>query len=487
MGQRKRGVILGYISLIITNGASFIITPIMLSVWDKSQYGVYQLCMTMAAYFLLMDLGINNSIVKYVSQYRTKNEKQNENHFVGVIITFYLALGIVIALGGLVVLHYFPVIFKHSMTIKEVAESRSIFAILLLNTYLSLFFNLFKGIVNAYERFTTLKFNDIAKTVMRFTTIFILLRLGLPPIKVVIADTIINAILGLSIGYIVIFSIKTRPTIRGITLSYFYSIINYSFFVFVNVLAIQLFWMVDKIILGILTSTAIVAVYSIGTLINSYFQSFSSVFSSVLMPGVVKLVSQDADQDILLNEAIRIGRLKLIFLLWLAVGLVFFGKQFIILWAGPGYVMSYYVALIVILPQVIANSQDVAANVMWAKEKHKTFSVVMLLVALLNCLITVVLVKKIGMLGGAIGTTFAFTGGFIVFASIYYHRVLPMNMFKFYIGISKGIFIATLLAASVSYSISLWGCNSWSVFLVEGLLMSVCYFAIMFYVGFNPY
>ena len=46
----------------------------------------------------------------------------------------------------------------------------------------------------------------------------------------------------------------------------------------------MLFWATDKVILGMLAGTSIVAVYNIGSQFNNIFTNLSTAFSSVLTP-----------------------------------------------------------------------------------------------------------------------------------------------------------------------------------------------------------
>lgn len=487
MSQRKKGAILGYFYLLLRNGSSFIMTPIMLAIWDKNQYGIFQLGATIAAYLALMDLGVQNSIIKFISQYRAEKNKSKENRFVGTIIAFYCVLSILIFLVGVAIYQNLPFFFNQSMNIDEITELSRIFIVLMFGAIFNLFFNVFTGLLTAYEKFSTIRYRDITRTVFRFVIIIVMLRMEMSPFYIVVADLIINIIFNLSLVWIAFFKIKSRPTLKRVNFAYFKSILNYSFFVYLNVIAIQLFWMVDNIIIGLMMSAAAVGVYSLGTLVSSYFQSFSSVIANVLMPGVVAQVTKGASNEQLLNEAVKIGRIKLIFFIWLTIGFIFLGHKFIVLWAGKDYELAYYIAVIVIIPQVLSYTHDVMANVMWAREKHQKFSVYMIFVALLNVLITIVAVKYMGLLGAAYSTAFAFVVGFLIFASIYYHKIIEIDMKIFYLGLFKGMLPVAIFTSIIAFLISFWSNLNWITLITQGLLLSIFYVIIVYFFGMNNY
>ena len=52
------------------------------------------------------------------------------------------------------------------------------------------------------------------------------------------------------------------------------------------------------------------------------------------------------------------------------------GKEFIRLWVGQAYIMSYYIALVVITPALIPFSQNIGISVLRAMNKHKFRSII---------------------------------------------------------------------------------------------------------------
>ena len=485
MNERKYGVILGYVFTFLRNGSSFILTPFMLSVWSQQIFGVYQLSMTVAGYFMLLDMGLHNAIVKFMSEFRFRNEKDKENLFCGFLIYFYGLLSLLIAVIGLTLINYFPNIFANSLTENEIDLAVKLFIIMLLNTTLNLFFNTFIGIANAYEKFKLIRYREITKILLRFILILYLLKLNYTPFAIIITDTILNLTYNLSITYIVFFDIKIRPKIKGLTLGFIKKIFNYTFFLFINVLAFQLFWMIGNLVLGITTSSSVVAVYSIGMLVNSYFQSFSAVIQGVLMPGVSKMVEMKSTNDALLNESVKIGRITLIMLLLPTFGFIFLGKKFIILWAGDNYVTSYYITMIIIIPQIFSFIQSVPANVMLIKEKHKLRALILVCISFINIGLTIILVKKYGVIGAAISTSISFIFGYLLFSNIYYHFAIDINMVKMHINIFRNLITPIFLITAVCYFISLMPSVSWTILIIQSLLIIVVYITLLWSLGLN--
>ena len=413
MKGKKAGVILGFLSITLQNVASFFLTPLMIIVFGDGSFGVYKLVVSITSYFALADLGLSNAIVKYVSEYKAVNDKESESKFISLILLIDIFVGAVIFFISLIIYYFIPRIFENSLSGEEVDLLQSLFFLLVLNGVFNLLSNLTNGIIKSYEKFGTLKIISIIKVLLRTITVFLLLNNGYSVLSVVFLDTIISIMLFVSTWIYCKNKLIIKPaSFKYIDSEYAKKILSYSLIVFVDAVAFHLFWSADNIIIGIIMSSSAIAVYSIGTLISSLFFSFSIIISDVLMPEIVSKVTNNATNEELTEHMIKIGRIKLAILGLPVIGFVFMGKSFINLWVGTNYSDAYYIALLVIIPSFFSGITDVGLYVMWAKNKHKIKSFVSLFVSFLNILLTIILVKKIGIIGAAIGTSFAFIVGY---------------------------------------------------------------------------
>ena len=71
----------------------------------------------------------------------------------------------------------------------------------------------------------------------------------------------------------------------------------FSSFIFINMIADQINWNIDKFILGRFYGTIIVAIYGLVAQINSYYLSLSTAISNVFIPRVNKMVAMNCDSD----------------------------------------------------------------------------------------------------------------------------------------------------------------------------------------------
>ena len=94
MSQLKKGALLSYLTLMLTNIIGLILTPYIIKNLGDSEYGLYILIGGIIGYLTILDLGLNNAIVRYVSIYRAKNDKQGEEVFLGITMFIYFVISL---------------------------------------------------------------------------------------------------------------------------------------------------------------------------------------------------------------------------------------------------------------------------------------------------------------------------------------------------------------------------------------------------------
>ena len=209
---------------------------------------------------------------------------------------------------------------------------------------------------------------------------------------------------------------------------------GFTFFIFINQIIDQVNWSVDKILLGRIAGTTSVAVYGIGSQINNMYIQLSTSISNVFVPKVNRLVAEHRNDSELTSLFSKVGRIQYTVLMLILTGFIFFGKPFIALWAGKGYEEAYFVAILLIMPVTIPLIQNIGIEIQRAKDKHKARSIVYLVIAVANVMISVPLIHFMGSIGAALGTTLSLLVGNGLFMNWYYqHRIgidIRRSLFK---------------------------------------------------------
>lgn len=82
---------------------NFFLLPFNLSKLGPEQFGLWVICYTFFTYFTLLDLGIGGSLVKFIAEYKVKNDYSAINRFVSTAFFFTVILGLPILVGAFLI------------------------------------------------------------------------------------------------------------------------------------------------------------------------------------------------------------------------------------------------------------------------------------------------------------------------------------------------------------------------------------------------
>lgn len=451
--QRKSGAILSYVAIIINTLVQLIYTPFLIRMLGQSEYGLYSLVSSIIGYLTVLDLGFGNAIIVYTAKYRAQKKYEEERKLHGMVFIIFCIIGVIAALLGLVL--YFNVnnIFGATMTSAELSKTKIMMLILAFNLAITFPFSIYSSIITAYEKFTFQKILSIVNTLMKPLLMMPLLFLGYKSISMTAVITIINIVVLLS-NYLYCknkLNIKIKFQVFDKTL--FKTIFGYSFFIFLGTIVDKVNWSVDQFVLGAVSGTIAVSLYSVAAQINTLFMNISSCCCSVMLPKLSKMVSNKATEKEFNNEFIKFGRIQWYIIFLLMSGLVIFGKRFISMWVGVGFEKSYYVMLLLVVPLGFVLIENIGVYIMQAKNLHKAKAIVTIICAIFNVIISIPLASKYGAIGSALGTSITLIICNIIILNIYYYKVVKLNVIKFWDNIIK-ITIPLLIVACLFYFIS---------------------------------
>ena len=485
--QYKVGAILSYLSIFIANIVGIIYTPIMLRMLGQAEYGLYSLVGSMIATLSLVDLGFGNACIRYISKYRALGEKEKEYNVNGMFILINTVICGLALIVGFILYQYADGLFNNSLTSDELEKFKLMFLILIFNLAISFPFSVFGSIIVSYEQFIFPKIIGIIRTLINPIVILTVLFMGYDSVAMVIANTIINVLFLWVNVYYCFKKLNIKIYFKNFDFTLLKEISVYSFFIFLAIIVDKIYWTTDQFILGVYSGTIAVSVYAIAAQLNMYYMQFSTALSGMFLPRVTSMVVKEAEDKVLTNLFIKIGRIQLIILGLILAGFASFGKEFIVLWAGPEYEQAYIMALILIAPFTIPLIQNIGLTILQAKNMHSFRSIMLIFMALGNLAISIPLAQRYGGIGCAIGTAISMIIGNIIIMNVYYHRKLKINIPKFWTEIIKmsvpliiSLFIGIILNKfTIGYGIS--------SLIVKICIFTITYSLVMYFIGMNKY
>lgn len=484
----KVGAIISYITLAVNSALGIFFTPFMIRKLGEGEYGLYQLIGAFAGYLSILDMGMSSAITKYVTKYYQKQETEEQENFLAVMIIYYAMISVIILIIAGIMFQYMGILFSNSLSDEELKKAKVMFVFLVFNVIVTLFGGVFRGVMNAYECFLQTKGAELARVILRVVMIIGILNVGGNSIGLVLIDTFLNICFFIYRMSFCFASINIKIRFHRINIHELKDVCFYAFFVFLNLIFDQLNWKIDHTILGIKLTTTAVTIYSIGMNFSNYFMNFSVAVKSLFLPKVMKLEVKGAGNNQFTDFLIKTGRLQGYLLFYLYLAFIFMGQQFIKLIMGKDYHEAWLSAILVMTGLIIPLLQNAGHPILQSKNKHHIYVIVCFFISLINALCTWFIVDKRGIVGAAFMTMLSLFVGQAVFLSWYYHKKIGMNMILF----GKEIFKANILPLiGVLLFEIIWSyffsSDTWLKFIIHGIIYSLIYFTSIFKIGMNQW
>jgi len=466
---------------------SIVYTPIMLRLLGQSEFGLYNLVASVVSYLGLFNFGFGSAYIKYYSAYKVAKDEESIAKLNGIFMIIFGVLGAIAILCGVVLVFYTDTIFGTKLSLSELSKAKILMALMVINIAITFPCIVFNSYVTANEKFVFQRLLQIIRIITSPFLILPILIMGYGSIGMVIVTTIINFIIELVNVIYSYKKININFKYKNLDVSLVRELFIFSSYIFLNLVVNQINWNVDRFIIGRFRGTIEVATYSVAAQLNSYYLQLSTAISGVYIPRVNALVASKNGDKALSELFTRLGRIQFIMLSLILTGLIFFGKAFIMLWAGKNYAASYPIALVLIIPVTIPLIQNLGIEIQRAKNMHKFRSWVYFFIALGNVGLSIPLVKLYGGLGAAIGTGLALIVGNVFFMNWHYHNKVGLDIKKFSSSIGKtlpSLIIPSIIGTLMFLYLDLMNVR---ILIPSILIYSIIFCISIWYFGMNKY
>ena len=479
--QLKWGVLISYVAIGINIITGLFYTPWMIHTIGRENFGLYTLSLSVITLFLF-DFGLSTTVTRFISKYIAEGRQDKANQCYGLVYRLYLVLDIIL-LAVLVGVYFFiPQIYKE-LTPIEIEKFKVVYCMTSLYSILSFPFIPLNGILMAYERVIQLKLCDVAHKLIIVGAMSICLISGFG----LYALVAVNAISGI-ITILLKLECVRRYTTQRINWSYynhseFKEIVGYSGWITVISFAQRCIFSLAPTILGALSGSTSIAILGIAVTLEGYTYTFANAMNGVFLPKVSRIMFQ-GNGDVL-PLMTRIARLQIYVIGLLVLGIVCFGREFIILWVGKDFTESYLCAILIIAPSLIQLPQEIGLQAIYAKNRVKPLAVVFICMAICSLILSFILAKPFGTLGIGISVFFAYilrTFGmdYILF------RDLNINLISFFRDSFGKLIIPLIICLGIGLVISyLVPHYSWYSLIFKIMLFCFSYTIVMYYLAMN--
>jgi len=259
----------------------------------------------------------------------------------------------------------------------------------------------------------------------------------------------------------------------------------FSLYVFLIDVAVQIGFNLDNVVVGAALGTSAVAIYAVTLRLADTQRQVSSQFNTLMFPVVVRYGAEN-DPDALRRMLIEGTRLALTLVCGVTVCLMGFAAPLIAHWMGPGFDASVLPLQVLAVTGVILVGQGPLGNILLGTGRHRLVAFASLGEALANLALSVVLVRRFGLLGVAIGTAVpVFIANIVVLAPAAC-RQLGIRVGDFLRDVATAPLVGALAAAAAGAAIrDALPPRSIAAVIAEGALVGGLYLTAVWTVGFT--
>ena len=386
MSNVRKNFIYNILFQIISVVIPIILAPFLSRTLGPDGMGTYSFTYSIAYYFMLFTmLGVNNYGSRTIAKVKKNEDKLSK--------TFFEIHSIQIFLGSVMFLLFLGLLMFCDQQYRNILAVQSIFII-------SAAFDI-NWFFYGMEDFKTITIRSLVLKIISCVSIFLLVRNA----NDIWIYTFIMAITALA-SQVVLWPFLAKYVKRTrICFSDISKHIKPLVILFVPVVAISLYKIMDKVMIGFMSDINEVGLYEYAEKINSIPLTIITALGTVMLPRVTSVSEDTKKVKNYINESIK-------FVLFITIPIIFFFiismSTIIPIYLGPGYDKTIVISILlsITLPIIsFANVIRMQYLIPMGKDKIYVWSAV--LGALLNLIVNLMLIPVVGSYGACIGTIVA--------------------------------------------------------------------------------
>ena len=476
-----RNVFSNWANLVVNIGISFFLAPFIVHQLGNAYYGIWVIMMQFTGYLYLLDFGVRESIIRYVSKHEAVGDAGELNEVLSSGILLYSGIGLLCLVITGVLAWLFPSIFN--VNAGDVGVAQIVVIISGITIAQMLVFNVFSGILMGLQRYDIFNKIGIIFAFIRLALILVFLNMGYS----LIALALIQLAVGLGNNLVIYLYSRKLLAQHNIPFRYTHSswqqrlpvlkkLYNYSVHVLVNNLGQKAIFYTDALVIGIFLSASAVTFYAIAGNLIEYLRRLIILANTVLNPVASEMESRQQMTDI--NDLLIQGsRFSFLLALPICITYITMGREFIGLWMGSEYsAMSGDVLLVLTVTVLLAVPHNTISSILYGISKHKLIARLRIVEATCNLGLSLVLVNYLGIVGVALGTAIPQLVIMALLLPLLASRDLDLSLGRYWLQVYLLPLIAALPFALLAYFVNTeLPAQSLAVFFIQVFLMLPVY------------
>lgn len=518
------GAILGFVAVFVSIAYGIFMTPEIIRVVGITEYGLYGLSSSIINLFIL-DIGLGAATSTYLAKLRAKGDKEGVERFTAGIFKIYCLLNLFFIIVIAVLYFAAPVIFARSYGIPgqyvithEIKTLQYLFIIIGCFTIISLPFSTFTGVISTYEKFSIIKLLEIIQKLMYLGLTVASVHLnwkisdsGIIPIVLI---NVVTSVLMMVIRLIYMrFYLGIHFDLRKkITKKETKELLSFSWWGFIVAMCMRLVMTITPTILGVVSDSASVSIFSVISTIELYIYTFGTTISAFFMAKITRAEADGTEEEKRAKmQAVveKIAKIQFVIIVMIIFGFISCGSEFLTFWLGEdirtgqlsaeSVVLMYWLVVMISSYEVVHIPTMIFQDEMYAHGKIKHVAFVSLSKVIINIPLSFGLAYYftntqgthwIG--AGAFGACIAIMVARVtevVVANIVYRKHLHISLRHFYKSIyirgSIGSLIALAVGLGLHFVFKPMNFGSGTKMVIIGVAFVITYLICTVFITFN--
>ncbi len=428
-------------SKVVGIAAGIFLSPYLIHSLTKETYGLWVLIGSVVGYFGFTDFGVRIATGRLIAYYRARQDAAKVNHTINTSLALLTASGLVVTLLTFLLSPYFGRLFHIGPNVLHIPAAVFLcgFAVAV-----GLPLTVFEGCLAGYERYDLINIVEIVMIIARVGLTVWMIQLGYG-ILALAAINFALTVTGGGVKFLLCHRVfePLHVAVEHIDRATIRETYATSIWFLILAVSVRISFFTDNIVIGYFRSTGEVAVYSVAGRLAQYALVAVAAFNVVLMP---VSAGYDAQADLAKQRRLLLLGTRASFAAAIFMATIFlaYGGRIIHIWVGSGFEKGATVLAILTFPMITQSSQTTTLMVMQGMAKHKTLSLIYLVEALSNLILSLILVRPLGMIGVALGTALTSTFSSLIAQPIYVCRVLSLGLADYY----RKAFLPVLVAST---------------------------------------
>lgn len=456
--------ITNYFSLIWKMVTAIFITRMLYLGLGNNFYGFWSLLWMIFGYSLLLDFGFGTVAQKHAAELQVDKDYENFNHISNTIIGSYIMMSFLIILVTIISSFFLGSIFSIN-DIENIDYYRKIYLTFGIGVAFIFPTGIFQEIIKGIKRFEIRNYIQIVSTTINVIGIYLIFEYNYSLLTLTIFSLSLSLITNIVMAF---FAFRLIPQFRiafkHFQLKLLKEVTNFSFFAYIIMFSNIVIYKTDQIVLGVMTSLGAVALYQVGSRLPHVMTQLTSQFQDNLAP--ISAEYYKAGEFDKLNIIIMYSN-RFVAFITTCCFLVFaiLTPQILYVWLKVTDEIPMQVSYVLLLSSFsLIIFRSVSNKFLLMTGNHKKLSKIAAIESIINLVLSIILVRAMGVIGVAYGTLIP-----NIIISLFF--ILPMAVKKSGSTISSYIrtiylpliLVAILPSTILYYLASLVPIEDWSI------------------------